>query len=261
MRHLRLYLHFLRFSFSRAMEFRLDFFFRIAMDTLWNAVHFAFFVLLFLHTDAFGGLSEDQIYIFAGAVFFADAVQMTVVSNNLWMFPYLVNRGDLDYYLTRPVSPLFFVSLRDFAANSFLNLLLAIGILVWTIARYPADLGAGALILFFVMALLGCFLHYVLSMMFLIPVFWIHRGEGLRQIFWSLDSYSQRPSGIFTGWARRILLSVLPMALVISMPVYTLFDGATWLGMVHFLGIIAAAFVGMVFFWRRGLRAYSSASS
>ena len=33
-RYLRLYGYFLRFSFSRAMEFRFDFFFRIFMDSL-----------------------------------------------------------------------------------------------------------------------------------------------------------------------------------------------------------------------------------
>ena len=33
-RYLRLYLHFLRFSFSKAIEFRVDFFFRVLMDVI-----------------------------------------------------------------------------------------------------------------------------------------------------------------------------------------------------------------------------------
>ena len=66
---------------------------------------------------------------------------MTVFANNMWWLPIAVNRGDLDYYLVRPVSSLFFLSLREFAANSFLNLLLATGILVWALARYPASPG------------------------------------------------------------------------------------------------------------------------
>ena len=49
----------------------------------------------------------------------------------------LINKGDLDYYLVRPVSTLFFVSLREFAVNSFFNVLIAIGILVWTLLRFP----------------------------------------------------------------------------------------------------------------------------
>ena len=42
-RYLRLYGCFLRFSFSRAMEFRLDFFFRVLMDVVWNLVNLGFF--------------------------------------------------------------------------------------------------------------------------------------------------------------------------------------------------------------------------
>ena len=44
----------------------------------------------------------------------ADAIHMTVFSNNMWWFPIFINRGDLDYYLIRPVSSLFFLSLRDY---------------------------------------------------------------------------------------------------------------------------------------------------
>lgn len=60
---------------------------------------------------------------------------MTLFSNNLWWLSTYVNRGDLDYYLVRPVSSLFFVSLRDFAANSFVNLLMACSLLAWTITN------------------------------------------------------------------------------------------------------------------------------
>ena len=55
MRYLRLYAHFMRFSFSRAMEFRLDFFFRIFMDTLWYAHHLVFFWVVYRHTSLLGG--------------------------------------------------------------------------------------------------------------------------------------------------------------------------------------------------------------
>ena len=41
-RYLRLYAYFLRFSFSRALEFRVDFFFRVIMDTAFYAVNLGF---------------------------------------------------------------------------------------------------------------------------------------------------------------------------------------------------------------------------
>ena len=260
-RYLRLYGHFLRFSFSRAMEFRFDFFFRVFMDTLWYGHHLAFFWILYQHTPLLGGWTIDQMLVFAGGVFLADAIQMTVFSNNLWMLANYVNKGDLDYYLVRPVSSLFFLSLRDFAANSFVNLMMAIGLFAWVLARYPGPLGAGPIAVYVGLVLLGCVLHYALQMIFTIPVFWLHTSGGLREIFWSLDRYTGRPHGIFTGWVRRMLVSLLPFALIVSYPTMALFDGLTWQLLVHMAGVTAIFFLFMVWLWSRGLKAYASASS
>ncbi len=260
-RYVRLYLHFLRFSFAKALQFRLDFFFRVVMDGLWYAVNLAFFGILFQHTGVLGGWDFDQVLVFAGAVFFADALHMTVFANNMWWLPFAVNKGELDYYLVRPVSSLFFLSLREFAANSFLNLLLAIGILVWALTRYPHPLTAGSVTLYVAFLLLGVFINYVLNMLFLIPVFWLHTAHGLREIYFAFDRFSGRPHGIFRGLALRMLTSILPFALIASYPTQGLFDAFPRGLVIHMLLVAAVLFAVMVWFWRRGLKAYASASS
>ena len=262
LRYLRLYAYFLRFSFSKAMQFRLDFFFRVGMDVIWYAVHLMFFSVLYAHTESLGTLTRDQVFIFVGTVFVADGIQMTVFSNNLWWLPIFVNKGDLDYHLVRPVSSLFMLSLRDFAANSFLNLLMAIGVLVWAIARYPEPLGLGAILVFVAMVLAGAFLSYALSMLFIIPVFWLQSPTGLREIWFSVSSFSNRPHRIYTGILRRLFVTILPVAFVVSFPVQSLFEG-TGGGrlLLHLGGIVAGACLVLGWCWRRGLAAYSSASS
>ncbi len=261
MRYLRLYAYFLRFSFSRAMEFRLDFFFRIGMDALWYVVHLVFFTVLFRHTNVLGSWNFDQMLVFAATLFLVDSLQMTILSNNRWMFPILVNRGDLDYYLVRPVSPLFFVSLREFAANSFLNLLMAFGILVWALMRYPEPIGWGRIVVYAPLVACGVTLFYVFSMLAVIPVFWLHSRDGLRQVFWSLNRFGQRPDGIYKGWIRRILVTMIPMALTASYPVRVLFDQNPLHIALHVVAVTVVSFAVLLMVWRRGLRAYSSASS
>jgi ABC-type uncharacterized transport system permease subunit len=56
-------------------------------------------------------------------------------------------------------------------------------------------------------------------------------------------------------------VSVLPFALIVSFPTQALFEGATPRLLGHVAAVLSAAFVVMVWFWRRGLRAYASASS
>ena len=103
------------------MEFRLDFTFRIMMDVIYYVINIALFEILFLHTPLIAGWTNEQMMIFIGSFLLVDAINMTIFSTNMWWLPYYVNRGDLDYYLIRPVSPLFFLSLREFSANSFIN--------------------------------------------------------------------------------------------------------------------------------------------
>ena len=260
-RYLRLYLYFLRFSFSKALQFRLDFFFRVGMDIVWYAVNLTFFGVLFAHTRELGGWTWDQMLVFAGAIFVSDALFMSVFSNNCWWLPILVNKGDLDYHLVRPVSSLFMLSLREFAANSFLNLLMAIGIFTWMLARYPGGFGPGRVALYVFLILVGVLLKYALQMFFLIPVFWLHTAHGLRELFFSFDRISSRPDGIFQGFVGRMLTSVLPFALIVSWPTRALFEGSSWPLTLRIVGITALTLLLMAAFWRRGLKAYASASS
>ena len=46
------------------MEFRVDFFFRVGMDVLWNVTHVVFFTVLFMHTEMLGDLNYDQMLVF-----------------------------------------------------------------------------------------------------------------------------------------------------------------------------------------------------
>lgn len=261
MRYVRLYLCFLRFSFSKALEFRLDFVFRIVMDTVWYAMHFLFFTILFRHTAVLGGWTYEQSLVFLGGLFLSDALHMTIFSNNMWWLPILINKGDLDFYLVRPVSSLFFVSLREFAANSFINLVMAVGILAWALARYPGPLDAGSIAIFIACLFVGVFLHYLLNVLFLLPAFWMHTSHGLREIFFSLTEVITRPSGIFTGWVRRLLVTVLPFAVIASFPARALFEPDRGPVILHLLAVTAAAFLAVLLAWRAGVRSYVSASS
>lgn len=261
MRYLTLYLHFLRFSFSRALEFRVEFYFRVAMDIVYYLVNIAFFSIIYRHTALLGGWTLDQIYVFVCGFLFVDALHMTVFSNNLWWLPIFINQGDLDYYLVRPISSLYFLSLRDFAANSFLNLLIATGLLVWSLVRYPEVLGTGRVLLYLAFLLVGAFIYYLLRLAFIIPVFWLHSSRGLDEIMWSVGKLAERPHQIYVGWLRLALVTVLPLALTFSVPAHVLFEGLTVERFAHVTVVTLAGTALLLWFWRRGLASYSSASS
>ncbi len=260
-RYFRLFGYFVAFSFSRSFEFRFDFFARILMDVLYYAVSIAFFQIIFLHTPTLGGWTEPQMMVFVAAYCMIDAVNMTLFSNNLWQIPILVNRGDLDYYLIRPVSSLFFVSLRDFAANSFVNLLMTMGILAWAIARYPEPISAAKFVLFILLILNGNVLFYCLCMLAALPVFFTQSSQGFGHLIWSLMKLGERPDRIFTGWIRKILVTVLPFSLIASFPTRIFLEDLDVSILLHTLIVSSLFFAFLVWSWNKSLRRYASASS
>ena len=260
-RYFRLYLHFLRFSISRILEFRLDFTFRIIMDAMLYIINIIFFKVIFLHTTTLGGLSETQILIFIGSYLMLNALDMIFLGNNLWELPTFVQKGDLDYYLIRPVSSRFFLSFRDIAANSVINLLMAISIFVLGIGQYNQEIQVLNYILFTIILLISFNLLYNIRMLFIIPVFWFHSNTGFNEIFFSLRKTMERPAGIFTGIVKKILLSFLPFALIVSYPVKVLFSGLVITEFLYFIFIVIIANIIIHYFWNWGLKNYSSASS
>lgn len=260
-RYIRLYLYFLQFSFSKAIEFRIDFTFRIMMDIIYYAVNILLFKTLFLHTNLIGGWTQEQMMVFVSSYLLVDSINMTIFSTNMWWIPYYINRGELDYYLIRPVSPLFFLSLREFSANSFINLILASGFFIYSLATYSGSFSALEVFGLLVLLFNGALLYYCIQMIMILPVFWTHSARGFVDLFYSLGLAMERPDKIYRGWLRVVFTVILPFALLASFPVTAFLEGFQLGTILHITIVTIMIWIVMLFIWRLGLRNYSSASS
>ena len=260
-RYIRLYLYFLRFSISKALEFRVDFYFRVLMDVIFYATQFMFFNIIYLHTPILGGWNHDQITLFVASFIFVDAFNMTFFANNSWWFPTYINRGDLDYYLTKPVSSFFFMGFKEIAANSFLNLIFAATLLGYFLSNGAIDYPGYKLIPFLLCLINGALLYAMIFLLFLMSVFWTQSPRGFGDVFYTAEKIMHRPDGIFSGYLRRFFLHILPFSIMASYPTrYLVTPNSNHLILEIILTSLSVYFVGFLV-WKKGLRDYSSASS
>lgn len=260
-RYLVLYKYFLRFSFSKAMEFRIDFFFRFLMDIIYYVVNILFFQVIYLHTPLLAGWTQDQMILFIAGYLLCDGINMTVFSNNVWWFPQLINRGDLDYYLIRPVSPLFFLSLREFAANSLMNLMVAAGFFIYALTQYQSPFTLWDLSFYCFLLLCGVFLQYCIQMLFVLPSFWIQNKRGLLDFFYAIALAGERPDRIYKGFTRILFTYIIPLSLVASYPARFFIEPFNPYLLLHFFSICLIFWILMISIWKKGISSYSSASS
>lgn len=261
LRYARLFTHLVSFSLRKSMQFRLDFFFRIVMDVVYYATCVLFYQVLFGNVGSIGGWNFAQMCVFLGACFVVDAIQMTFVSNGMWEMRELVNKGTFDYFLVRPASAIFLCLLNDISLGSFLNLLLALGFLTYSIAVYPDPIVWWKIVLFAILLVNGFVVLTALRFLFMLPVFWLHRSAGIETVYYDMTHSMERPDRIFTGIGRFLFVYALPFGMAASFPTRILLEGG-WLGLlVQVVAVTAVLLAISAFAWKRALKVYSSASS
>ncbi len=261
MRYLRLYWYFVQFSLTRNFEFRLNFWFRVIMDVVYALMLIVFYKILYGETSVLAGWSEAQMLVFVAGALIVDSAQMTLISDSLNSFPDKVRKGDVDYYLVRPVSALFFLTLRDLSPSSVVNFLCSCGIFVYYLLQLP-ELPSWSLVCWYLILLAnGVILYYCTRLLFVLPSFWLGSVDGLNALFYNLYYTVDRPDRIFRGGVRLILTTILPFSVMVSFPTRVFFEGSDPLLVAQIFGTTLGMAAVIWCMWRACLRSYTSASS
>jgi ABC-2 type transport system permease protein len=244
----------------KGLQFKWDFALRILMDCVYYIVQFLFFKSLLSHFPLIEGWNASLIYIFISGYIFIDALMMTFCANNLWWIPEHINRGTLDYYLTKPISSLFFCLFRDFAADSMINLGITLSLLTYSVYPYGLVRGLSYVLLLVCSTVLMLGLHTLLITL----NFWSPSVNGLKNMTWEMAKIAERPDSIYKGWARKIFTTVIPYCLVVSFPLRIVFieqGEARYHLIFQFFLTLLLFWTGIILLWKKGTRIYSSASS
>ena len=259
MRYLRIYLNFLRFAASRAMQFRAELVFRIVMDLVFYAIFLGFYKIIFSHTPSLGGWNEAQAMIFVSGFMVVDALQMTFFADMYHSFQMLYRQGMLDHYLTKPISSWFFVGFRYINFGSLANVLLSGSILCWAILRYDQALEWWTILIYLSLLVASAFLYFLVMFALLMAVFWLENADSMMTIYFEGVNFASRPHHIFKGAVRAVLMTVVPFSVYASIPAQALFEQVGWSSVAHVF-LVVLFFLGLnQILWRQGLKRYASA--
>src|SRR3954453_13592137 len=127
-RYLEVYRIQLKNNFVREAVYRTNFLTAVTVDVIWMLVELSFFKVIYSNVDTLAGWTQDQTYFFL-RIFFASAALFTVFfQRNFWNFSDLVNRGELDILLTKPIHPLFLALSRSINLTALFNIVLGLAI-------------------------------------------------------------------------------------------------------------------------------------
>ncbi len=260
-RYLRLYYSFIKNCLSREMEFRAHFIFSNLISLSWSLFFALVFFIIYQHIDTVNGWTLPQMLLLVAIYFFSDRLFSSFFEINFRNLIQLINTGQLDFVLTKPVSSQFIVSLRRISFSYLLSAVTMIGLIIYLISRYFWPIPLINLISFIIIFCCGVLITYALWFMSLMPSFWWGKVENLNYLFSPFHQITRIPTDIAGPIFRRFLTYILPLAFVATIPAKTL------IGSVNFPLLLYGLIMAIVLIWssnqlwRFALKHYTSASS
>ena len=246
----------------RQMAYRPHFFLMVTGKVIRIALLVLFFQALFSRVDRLGTWSFDQVLLLFATFHVVDfVISFTFHRNLAFSLTAKVQSGDLDSRMLMPVSLLFLVSLESIDVQDFLSFLPTLGFLGYVLWRMDLPLTASGVALYLVLMAAAVAFLFAAVLAVASLSFWTTQSRGLARIFDNAMKVGRYPLDIFEGFARVLFAYVLPLVLIAQVPSQALIGTLTPGGALFALAFTAAALAGSLLLWRRGLRAYSSAST
>ena len=259
-KYLLIYLSFIRTGFIADLEYRANFLFRVLTDTIWYAAQIIAFDVLFKHTNSIGTWNHEKTRVFLGVLFVSDAIYMITLSDNLDRLAERVRKGDLDLLLLKPINSQFMISFQRVSTSLISNFVMASAFLIYGCSQLPDfDLSR----VFWLLLLIPCGIGCLYGFRFMIAATSVifTKADNLQFLWYQIYRLGMRPDQIYSRWIRYIILSVIPVAMVASVP-------ARFIVGPPDLALVAWTLLWTIFiiwcsnkYWNMALRFYSSASS
>lgn len=264
-RYFRLLASFGKFSLASELAFRWNFLMKVALELLWLVILITFYKTLFAKTGNISGWTEGEYLFFVGCYYTLEGVIESLFLENATEFAELIRKGDLDFYLLKPVDEQFLVSFRKFDWSTAPKVF--IGAILMAIALYQLDwvfdpfkvLGFGILFTG------GVALSYGFLLALASTSVWLVRNQSLLELWWLFTTLMRYPREIYqSGWAWSLWVFfslVVPAMLVVSIPSEVMVRSldpfwSIWMVVSAILVLWASRW-----FFRLAIRSYRSASS
>ena len=260
-RYLSLWNSFFQNSLTRDMEYKANFLGGLFVDMVYYGSKFFFFTVIYSYVDALGVFTRDDVMIFLIVVFLTDTFYMFFFAGNIFQINQLMVKGELDFYLLKPVNKQFIVSFRKVKSYAILSFFILCALLFVQLRSYPEPIPLINILAFIISFFMGVSLWYSIEFMIASSCFWFKNFSVAGWLSHEIFKFSMRPDSIYIGLMRKVLFSFLPMVFIASIPTRTLLYGAdiqylSWQVIISLLFFLISRKV-----WKKGLMRYESASS
>ena len=260
MKYLHVYWVQIKNNFVREAVYRTNFLTALCVDLVWIAIEVSLFKVIYSNVEVLAGWTQEQVYFFLGIFFASDALFTILFQRNFWNFSDLVNKGELDILLTKPIHPLFLALSRSLNLTAGLNIILGLSITAHyaQAAGFPGGYHWLKLIFWI---LIGLFSAVMIRFLFSIWIFWTDRSWAFSRLYYQFFTFATKPDQLYPKMIRYLILTFLPFGFIGSVPARALLHGLSPEEYLQIVVVLTSFLILNSFLWKTGLKRYQSASS
>jgi ABC-2 type transport system permease protein len=259
-RYLRLISIFAGASISAKLEYRANFVTNLIESVFRGFAAVLGLFVLFGDSNGLGGWSLSEAFVLVGVFTLLGGLVGFGIFPNLRRIGESVRTGSMDFTLLKPVDSQFLVSAREINIFQVPEILIGAGFIVYGLRQLESF---QALNILPALGLLLAAVSIVYSICFMLSTiaFWFVRVENTLELFWGFFQASQFPITVYPGWVRIMFTFFIPVAFMTTVPAEALIGRIEPSSGVLALVIAVVLLAVSRWFWRFGLRSYTSASS
>lgn len=260
-RYLRILKSFFFGSIMNQLEYKANFFIGGIFELAWMLMYVIFINIIYLHTESINGFDKNQmlLLIFQGGLM--DSFFTMIFVPGLSRLPDLVNSGDLDFFLLKPINQRFIISFNDFDISQIKNIVVIICGIVYVISGMSLSISLPVLLIYLLLSLSGFIIIYSILFTLMSLSFWVIKMDIVMRIGSELISIGNKPVSIYPKVIQKILIYFIPIIVCFNFPVMYLIGNLSY-EFVAFSFFVSIMMWGVSnFIYHLGVKRYASASS
>ena len=188
-----------RYSITRTLMFRGDFFVWSLVELFWMAVNILTITVIYEHTQSIAGWTKYQMVLLVGTSMLIQRFLMGFFWSSIFEMGRNIRSGNFDFYLAQPGNVMFMATTRKLDPDSLLNSLVAAAVVIYAAHQLGLDPSAGQIALYALMVLCGVVIHYSILVLSISLAFWLTSAQGIEGLYFTLTEFSRLPRAAFTG--------------------------------------------------------------
>jgi len=220
------------------------------------------FQTIYLRVDRIGTWGRGEMVLYIGTFSMINAINMFIYFFGVIGIPEKIKNGDMDLYLTKPVSPLLRLTFEKINPGSFPLIIMSAFIIAYGIDLLDMQITVGKIFTYIFWVIVMSILFYELEVIIRSISFFVISNSSITRIEEAgLELCMQLPGIAFYGVYKLIFCCILPYGIMATIPVQSLVGELKFTGAIYGIMVVVVFTIITCVIWKSGIRHYNSASS